>query len=36
MFLRASGRAAEEMGPNDMSGIFWAISKFLFLFFVFN
>ena len=38
MFLRASGRAVEEMGPNDMSGVFWAISKFFFFnfFFIFN
>ena len=28
MFLRASGRAAEETGPNDASGVFWAISFF--------
>ena len=30
MFLRASGRGAEETGPNDASGVFWAISKFFF------
>ena len=32
MFLRASGRVAEETGPNDASGAFWAISKFFFNF----
>jgi hypothetical protein len=31
--LRHDGRQLQKTGPNDTSGVVWAISKFLFFFF---